>query len=135
MEMKIRTFDVNVIAELMMTSEALEQGTRYMKCINPGVSDDVAKLSAIKMAQEFCQRMWYNDNTGYIANERVAFREFEKDVKAGRYFSTAEYMCPRCKSTDITKASAASLFFTRRIWNGFKGDPKYTCNKCRHKWD
>ena len=134
MELKLRTFDVNIIAELMMTSEALEQGALYMKCIDPSVSDDAAKLSAIKMAQEFCQRIWYNDNTGYISNERVAFREFEKDVKAGRYFDTSAYICPYCKSRNIAKTSTARRLMTASIWNGFKGSSTYECKSCRRKW-
>lgn len=84
--MKLRTFDSSKIRAYMESSPELETGIRYMQHISPGISREAAKESAIRIAIEKCERRWYNDTTGYIANEFIAFQEFEKDVKAKRYF-------------------------------------------------
>ena len=86
--MKLQTFNKEIIAHFMANSSALEKGIEYMKSIQPGVSDDIAKKSAISQAQEFCYQKWLNDRSGYIDSEWKAFSEFEKDVSAGRYFSS-----------------------------------------------
>lgn len=85
--MKVSTFDPDMIRRYMEGSSALQKGINYCKAINPGVSDEVAKATAIQLAQQYCQQKWYNDRSGYISNEYMAFSEFEKDVNAGRYFS------------------------------------------------
>ncbi len=85
--MKITTFDTEKIRNYMENSSILQNGIDYCKSLNPGVSDDVAKQTAIRLAQQYCQQKWYNDRSGYIDSEYVAFIEFEKDVRAGRYFS------------------------------------------------
>ncbi|MBQ1225800.1 MAG: hypothetical protein IIU77_07285 [Clostridia bacterium] len=84
--MKLQTFDRNLIREYMEYSPALDQGIRYCKYLDPTVSDMVAKESAIRLAINICEKKWYNDSTGYISSERVAFTEFEKDVANKRYF-------------------------------------------------
>ena len=84
--MKLQTFDRNLIRGYMETSSVLEQGIRYCQHITPESSTDVAKEAAIRMAVEYCERIWYNDSTGYISNERIAFDRFVEDVKKQRYF-------------------------------------------------
>lgn len=88
--MKITTFDTEKIRYYMEKSSILQKGIDYCKSLNPGVSDEVAKQTAISLAQQYCQQKWYNDRSGYISSEYVAFREFEEDVSAGRYFSVKE---------------------------------------------
>ena len=85
--MKVSTFDPDMIRRYMEGSSVLQKGIDYCKAVNPGVSDEVAKATAIQLAQQYCQQKWYNDRSGYISNEYMAFSEFEKDVNAGRYFS------------------------------------------------
>ena len=85
--MKVSTFDSDKIRIYMEGSSVLQKGIEYCKAVNPGVSDEVAKATAIQLAQQYCQQKWYNDRSGYISNEYMAFSEFEKDVNAGRYFS------------------------------------------------
>ena len=85
--MKVSTFDPDMIRRYMEGSSVLQKGIDYCKAINPGVSDEVAKATAIQLAQQYCQQKWYNDRSGYINSEYMAFSEFEKDVNAGRYFS------------------------------------------------
>lgn len=86
--MKVSTFDPDMIRRYMEGSSVLQKGIDYCKAINPGVSDEVAKATAIQLAQQYCQQKWYNDRSGYISNEYMAFSEFEKDVNAGRYFNS-----------------------------------------------
>lgn len=86
--MKLQYFDKEVIRTLMEGSTTLEKGISYCKRTTPGCSDEVAKETAIRLAQEYCQRKWLNDSSGYISNEYIAFREFESDVRNDRYFSS-----------------------------------------------
>ena len=85
--MKLSTFNPNLIRQYIEGTDVLEKGIAYMKQLDPSVSDAVAKESAIRMAQEYCQRKWQNDSTGYISSEYVAYTEFAKDVQKGFYFS------------------------------------------------
>ena len=64
----------------------LEQGIRYMKCLDPSVSDTAAKESAIEFAIRKCESIWMRDSTGYISSESMAFSVFSKDVSEKRYF-------------------------------------------------
>ena len=84
--MKMQYFDRNLIREYMEGSPALEQGIRYMKYLDPSVSDAAAKESAIRYAIEKCEAIWMKDSTGYISSERIAFTEFSKDVREKRHF-------------------------------------------------
>ena len=86
--MKVSTFDSDKIRIYMEGSSVLQKGIDYCKAVNPGVSNEVAKATAIQLAQQYCQQKWYNDRSGYISNEYMAFSEFEKDVNAGRYFNS-----------------------------------------------
>lgn len=91
MQVKLSTFNKELIRVYMESSSILEQGITYMQYINykernTEVSRELAQETAILQAMDFCYRKWYNDSTGYISDERVAFREFEKDVKENRYF-------------------------------------------------
>ena len=61
-----------------------------MKKLRPGVSDDVARKTAIYEAQETCYRLWLNDSTGWIDSEYKAFSEFVNYVDKGRYFKYSE---------------------------------------------
>ena len=84
--MKIQTFNRQLIRQYMLTSPILEDGIQYCQYITPGASREAAKESAIRLAEEYCERKWYNDSTGYIRNEFIAFQEFESDVRNNRYF-------------------------------------------------
>ena len=98
--MKVSTFDSTLIRQYMENSSILQDGINYCKKINPGVSDATAKATAISLAQQYCHQKWQNDRTGYISNEYMAFVEFEKDVKAGRYFSyRSSYSSSRSSSS------------------------------------
>ena len=83
----VSTFNPEIIRNCIEGTSVLEKGVRYMKAINPGVSDEVAKETAIRQAQQFCQAKWQNDRTGYISNEYIAYQEFASDVEKGRYFN------------------------------------------------
>ena len=84
--MKMRCFDENLIRIYMDETSVLEQGMRYMKHLNPSISDEVAKERAIVFAIEQCESIWMRYSTGYISNERLAFSVFLKDVSEKRYF-------------------------------------------------
>ncbi len=94
MQVKLSTFNKELIRVYMESSSILEQGIIYVQYVNytgnlkRETPREVAKETAILQAMDFCYRKWYNDSTGYISDERVAFREFEKDVKEHRYFYT-----------------------------------------------
>ena len=84
--MKVQTFNRELIRRYMLTSSILEDGIQYCQYITPGASREVAKEAAIRLAEEYCEQKWYNDSTGYVRNEFVAFQEFERDVRNKRYF-------------------------------------------------
>lgn len=86
--MKIQTFNRGFIRQYMLTSSILEDGIRYCQFVNPSLSREVAKEMAIRLAEDYCQQKWYNDRSGYICNEFIAFQEFEKDVRNQHYFYT-----------------------------------------------
>ena len=84
---KLTTFNPELIRSYMEGTDVLDKGIAYMKAVTPGISDAVAKEAAIRQAQEWCQRKWFNDTTGYISSEYVAYSEFASDVRNGRYFN------------------------------------------------
>ena len=85
--MKMQTFDRSLIRVYMESnSSVLAQGIRYCQHIKPGITGQEAKETAIRLATEYCETKWYNDSSGYISNERIAFQEFAEDVQNRRYF-------------------------------------------------
>lgn len=87
--MPIMTFDKEKIRSYMENTETLRRGIQYMKQINPGLSDALAKESAIRYAQEKCAAIWSNDSRGYYDSEYKAFERFEEKVKNGSEFGMA----------------------------------------------
>ena len=86
---KLTTFNPELIRCYMEGTDVLDKGIAYIKSVTPGTSDAVAKETAIRLAQEWCQRKWLNDTTGYISSEYVAFSELASDVRNGRYFDVS----------------------------------------------
>ena len=91
MELKVTTFNREIIRKYMEGSSVLEKGIAYYKHANPTISNDQAKELAIREAQDRSYSIWANDSTGYIRNEAMAFSEFKEYVDKGRYFSIASY--------------------------------------------
>ena len=140
MEVNVKTFNREIIAELMLSSVALERGIEYYKLVT-GADAATAKLSAIRDAQEQCLRRWHNDTSGYLSDEYVTFREFEKDVLAGRIFYTSlSGRCPKCGSKNIEKRSkgqkVASFFLSASIFSGAaKASKTFACKDCGEKFN
>ena len=84
---KLTTFNPELIRSYMEGTTTLDKGIAYMKAVTPGISDAIAKESAIRYAQETCQRRWLNDTTGYLNSEYRVWSEFADDVDKGRHFN------------------------------------------------
>lgn len=93
--MKVQFFDKDKIRMYMESSPALKQGILYCKHLNPQVSDMEAKESAMRIAEEYCYRKWLNDSTGYISDERKAFKEFEEAVEKKHQFYIKGMLDPK----------------------------------------
>ena len=78
---KLTTFDPEKIRMYMETKrDVLEKGIKWAKQINSSASDDIAKETAIRYAQQQCQAIWRNDSVGYIDSEYKAFERFCEKV-------------------------------------------------------
>ena len=85
---KLTTFDPEKIRMYMETNpDVLAKGIKWAKRINSSVSDDVAKETAIRYAQQQCQAIWRNDSIGYIDSEYKAFERFSENVAKGTEFN------------------------------------------------
>lgn len=86
--MKLQTFDKSLVRSYIESSSALDAGINFVKKSNPSASPLVARETAIRLAVDYCEKLWLRDSSGYISSEYVAFTEFEKDVRAKRFFYT-----------------------------------------------
>ena len=115
MEVKVSTFNQEIIRTYMESSSALEKGIAYYKHVNPTISDDQAKELAIREAQDRSYSIWANDSTGYISNERMAFSEFIEYVDKGRYFSIDRYLSAQSFNHSVERTTS----FLKKVFLGW----------------
>lgn len=115
MEVKMTAFDKEQIRSYMEQSSILQKGISYYKHVNPTVTDAQAKECAIREAQEYCQRRWLNDSSGYL-NEYRAFEEFKERVQNGSYFSIETYDAVKARENRTFKDVVAD-YFAKRWWH------------------
>ena len=91
MEVKVTTFNTELIRAYMEQSSILQKGIAYYKHIDSSLTDAMAKECAIRDAQQYCQRRWKNDSSGWLDSEYKVFLEFEERVENGSYFKITRY--------------------------------------------
>lgn len=114
MEVKVTTFNKELIRSYMEQSSVMQKGIAYYKHVNPSLTDAEAKECAIHEAQETCHRRWLSDGSGYL-NEQRAFEEFKERVNKGSYFSIETYDAVMARESRSLKDVIVG-FFASNWW-------------------